>query len=459
MIQIRNKDQLIKKTETNLAEKARAIALRSLEYALNSVDAETLLKSKVTLKNNRLQANTYSFDLSRFRNVYVVGGGKAAGSMAEALEETLGDCITEGAVNVPHGDEHETKIIKLHGAGHPLPDEAGAAGTRYRLKIVEKADEDDLVIALISGGGGSSLMPLPRNGIPLQDKRELTDRLLKSGARITEINAVRKHLSGFKGGWLAKKTHPATVLNLIISDVVGDSWESIASGPTDPDSTTFNDARKVLLRYGLWEKTPNSIRQLISDGEKGLVPETPKAGDFCFEKVYSAVLGNSRSAAISALQHLRSEGLNTLLLTSTLEGEAKTVGTVLSSVAAEIAASGNPVPKPAGIVVSGETVVTVHGRGCGGRNQELALSAALTLLGIEGAVIVSVSTDGVDGPTDAAGAIVDGKTVERAKRLGLDPEEFLAENDSYTFFSKLGDLVFTGPTGTNVNDISLIIIL
>jgi glycerate 2-kinase len=458
MIQIRNKDHLIKKAETNPAQKARAVALRSLEYALNSVDATTLLKSKITVKNHQLHVNTCSFDLKSFRNVYVVGGGKAAGSMAEALEETLGDCITEGFVNVLHGDERETKIIKLHEASHPIPDEAGVAGTRHMLEIMEKACEDDLVIMLISGGG-SSLMPLPRKGIPLQDKRELTDRLLKSGARITEINVVRKHLSGFKGGWLAKKAYPATILNLIISDVVGDSLESIASGPTVPDSTTFDDARRVLLRHGLWETTPKSIRRLISDGEKGLVAETPKAGDVCFEKVYSAVLGNGRSAALSALQHLRSEGLNTLLLTSTLEGEAKTVGTVLSSVAAEIATSGNPVPKPAGIVVSGETVVTVRGRGCGGRNQELALSAALLLQGIDGAVIASVSTDGVDGPTDAAGAIVDGKTVERARRLGLDPEEFLAENDSYRFFSELGDLIVTGPTETNVNDISLIIIL
>jgi glycerate-2-kinase len=248
-------------------------------------------------------------------------------------------------------------------------------------------------------------------------------------------------------------------LNLIISDVVGDSLESIASGPTVPDPTTFADARRVLERYGLWEDAPASVRKLISDGEKGLVAETPKAGDPCFEKVYSVVLGNSRSAALAALHHLRSEGLNTLLLTSSLEGEARTAGTFLSSIAQEIAASGNPLPKPAGIVACGETVVTVRGKGSGGRNQELALSASLGLQNVEGAIIASVSTDGVDGPTDAAGAIADAKTVERAKRLGLEPEQFLAENDSYRFFSKLGDLIATGPTGTNVNDISLIIVL
>jgi glycerate-2-kinase len=326
------------------------------------------------------------------------------------------------------------------------------------LEIAEKANGDDLVIVLISGGG-SSLMPLPREGVLLRDKQEITDRLLKSGANITEINTVRKHLSCFKGGWLAKAAYPATILNLVISDVVGDSLESIASGPTVPDSTTFIDARRVLQRYDLWEKTPESVRGLISEGEKGSLEETPKADDACFEKVNSVVLGNCRSATLAALQHLQSEGLNALLLSSSLEGEAKAAGTLLSSVVKEIAASGNPVAKPAGIVVGGETVVTVRGKGSGGRNQELALSAALGLQGVEGAVVASVSTDGVDGPTDAAGAIVDEQTVNRAKRLGLDPVQFLAENDSYSFFTKLGDLIVTGPTGTNVNDISLIIVV
>jgi glycerate-2-kinase len=302
-------------------------------------------------------------------------------------------------------------------------------------------------------------MPLPREGVLLRDKQEITDRLLKSGANITEINTVRKHLSCFKGGWLAKAAYPATILNLVISDVVGDSLESIASGPTVPDSTTFIDARRVLQRYDVWEKAPESVRGLISGGEKGLLEETPKANDVCFEKVNSVVLGNCRSATLAALQHLQSEGLNALLLSSSLEGEAKAAGTLLSSVVEEIAASGNPVAKPAGIVVGGETVVTVHGKGSGGRNQELALSAALGLQGVEGAVVASVSTDGVDGPTDAAGAIVDEQTVNRAKRLGLDPVQFLAENDSYSFFTKLGDLIVTGPTGTNVNDISLIIVV
>jgi glycerate-2-kinase len=458
MIQIRNKDKLVENGETEITRKARTIALRTLEHALSAVDAAKLLKLKVTLNGHTLHAGTYSFDLGRFRNVYVLGGGKASGSMASALEEVLGKRITAGFVNVPHGDNHKTSIVKLHGASHPIPDEEGVAGARQMLVLAKEANEDDLVITLISGGG-SSLMPLPRNGISLQNKRELTDRLLKSGASITDINAVRKHLSAFKGGWLAKKAYPATILNLVLSDVVGDSLESIASGPTVPDSTTFADARRILLKYHLWDNAPSSVRNLILNGEKGAVPETPKEDDTAFEKVYSEILGNNRSATLAAIGHLRSEGLNPLLLTSTLEGEANKVGIVLASIATEVADSSDTSLKPAGLVAGGETVVTVRGKGVGGRNQELALSAALKLKGLEGTVIACLSTDGIDGPTDAAGAVVDGKTVERAMLLGLNPEEYLVANDSNGFFSKVRDLIVTGPTGTNVNDISVIIIL
>jgi glycerate-2-kinase len=326
------------------------------------------------------------------------------------------------------------------------------------LEIAEQAEEDDLVICLISGGG-SSLMPLPRGKISISDKRKITEDLLKCGATINEINTVRKHISEFKGGWLAKKVYPATILNLILSDVLGDPLDFIASGPTVPDSTTFSDAIKVLKKYGLWDRAPASIREVLLDGEKGLIPETPKADDEAFKKVYNVVFGNNRVASMAACDFLKSEGLNTLLLTSTLEGEARHVGTILASVAREVFASGNPIQKPAGIVAGGETIVTVTGRGLGGRNQEIALGAALKLCGLDGVVVASLSTDGVDGPTDAAGALVDGKTLTRAEKIGVIPEEYLAKNDSYNFFSKLGDLIFTGPTGTNVNDISVIVVL
>ena len=458
MITIKNREKLITNGETELNQKARKLSLDSLESALNAVDPKRIIKSRISLQNSVLKVNGYSFDLKRFKHVYVVGGGKASGSMAEALEQILSEHITDGFINIPRGTKHKTKVIKLHETSHPIPDETGVEGTRRILEIAEKAGENDLVICLISGGG-SSLMPLPRGDISIVDKKKITEALLKCGATINEINTVRKHISDFKGGWLAKKAYPATVLNLILSDVIGDPLDFIASGPTVPDSTTFHEAVKILKKYELWNTVPESIRKVLSDGEKGLIPETPKADDQVFKKVFTVVVGNNRFASLAACESLRSNGLNTLLLTSTLEGEARHVGTVLASIAREISISQNPVSKPAGIVAGGETTVTVKGKGLGGRNQEIALSAALKLEGMNGVVLASLSTDGVDGPTDAAGAIVDGKTLERAANKGLNPEEFLAENNSYNFFSELGDLIFTGPTGTNVNDVSVIIVL
>jgi glycerate-2-kinase len=458
MITIKNKEQLVENGGTQLSRRARTLALKSLEVAVNAADPKQIIKSKLSLKNSVLYVNDYSFNLKKFKNIYVIGGGKASGSMAEALEQILGNNITNGLVNVPHGSGHVTKTIKLHEASHPIPDESGVKGARRMLEIAEKAKEDDLVICLISGGG-SSLMPLPRNGISITDKKKITDDLLKCGATINEINTVRKHISEFKGGWLAKKAYPATILNLILSDVLGDPLDFIASGPTVPDSTTFSDAVKVLKKYGLWSKSPAPIRKVLSDGLKGLIPETPKAGDTVFQKVYNVIVGNNRFASMAACDFLKSAKLNTLLLTSTLEGEARHVGTMLASIAREVYTSGNPVQKPAGIVAGGETTVTVIGKGLGGRNQEIALAAALRLHNLDGVVVASLSTDGVDGPTDAAGALVDGKTLARAKKMRLSLEEFLAENDSYNFFAKLGDLIFTGPTGTNVNDVTAIVAL
>jgi len=456
MVTIRNKEQLVENGETTLDRKARRLALASLERAVQSVDPKRIMCSRLSLKNSVLRVDKHSFDLKKIKHVYVVGGGKASGSMAEGLEAILGQQISCGLVNVPQGSRNKTKIVKLHAASHPIPDEKGVEGARAMLDIAEQAGKDDLVVCLISGGG-SSLMPLPRNHVSISDKKSLTDALLKSGANINEINTVRKHISDFKGGWLAKKAFPATILNLILSDVVGDPLDFIASGPTVPDSTTFSDAVKVLNRYGLWNETPASIRQVLTDGEKGKIPETPKANDKAFKNVYNVVVGNNRSASTAACEYLKSAGVNALLLTASLEGEARTVGTVLASIANEIAVFCNPVPKPAGVVIGGETTVVVTGTGLGGRNQEIPLGAALRLRHIDGIVLASLSTDGVDGPTNAAGAIVDGKTLVKAQKIEQSPEEYLENNDSYHFFSRLNDLIFTGPTGTNVNDVSVII--
>ncbi len=458
MTVIRNRDQLVVNGETALNRKARALALKSLEAALNAADPRKLVKSKLTLKDSTLTADKYSFDLSKLSHIYVVGGGKASGPMAEALEEVLGNRITKGLVNVPRSCKSKTRAVLLHEASHPIPDEAGVEGTRRMLEMAEQAEKDDLVVCLISGGG-SSLMPLPRGEITISDKKQISSALLKCGATINEINTVRKHISDFKGGWLAKKAYPATILNLILSDVVGDPLDFIASGPTVPDSTTFSDAIGILMKHALWDKTPEAIRKVLSDGEKGDIPETPKIGDDAFKRVFNVVIGNSRLACLAACNALKAEGLNTVLLTATMEGEARHVAVLLASVGREVIASGNPASKPAGIVSGGETAVTVVGKGLGSRNQEIALAAGLKIRGLDGVVVASLSTDGVDGPTDAAGAISDSRTVARASGLGMRPEEFLAENDSYHFFEKLGDLLVTGPTGTNVNDISVIVVV
>jgi glycerate 2-kinase len=402
--------------------------------------------------------NGFSFNLNDFENIYVVGGGKAACSMAQALEDIFGGHLTDGIVNIPHGTCRKTRTIALHEASHPVPDQGGVEGTRQMIALAEKAQEKDLVICLISGGG-SSLMPLPRDNISLEDKQELTKALLKSGAAIDEINIVRKHLSDFKGGWLAKKAYPATVLNLVLSDVIDDKLDSIASGPTYPDPSTFAQAGKIMKRYGLDKNVLPSVSKLFSDGTRGIIPETPKPDDEAFKKVFNVIVGNNKVAINAACDCLKTDGLSTLLLPDLMIGEAKDFGYAFSNFANDISVFGKPFSKPVGVVAGGETTVRVVGTGLGGRNQEIALSAALNLKDIDGCVLASIGTDGIDGPTDAAGAIVDSSTIRRAAKMGLNPKAFLNDNDSYSIFSQLGDLVITGSTGTNVNDISLIVIL
>ncbi len=458
MTLIINRNQLVENGKTETARKARELALKSLESALRTANPQKLLKTQVKIEGSTLRAGKHRFDLSKIRRVYILGGGKAASAMITALEEILDRRITEGWVNIPEGDTHKTRIVKTIEASHPLPNEAGSKGARRMLEIAEKAQKDDLVIVLISGGG-SSLMPLPRGKVKLDDKQSLTNRLLKSGARINEINAVRKHISDFKGGWLAKKAYPATVLNLILSDVVGDPLEVIASGPTVPDPSTFSGAKAVLSKYDLWKDAPSSVRELIVAGEKGITEETPKPEDQAFRRVHNLVLGNCRTAAVAACKYLKIRGISTLLLTSALEGEAKCIGSMLGMLANNIADTDEPIARPAAIVAAGETTVTVTGEGSGGRNQELVLAAALKLRGNESAAIASLSTDGIDGPTNAAGAIADAQSVGRASELSIIPENMLQQNDSYNFFSKLKDTIVTGKTGTNVNDICVTIIL
>ena len=457
MVKIKNKVVLVENARSKIDRKARKLALNALEAGLNAADPAKVVKSIIKIKGNSLRIGKCKFSLSQFKHIYVIGGGKASGKMAEALESVLKAQISDGTINVPYGSgPHKTCRIEIKEASHPLPNNAGMKGARRMLDLASQAGENDLIICLISGGG-SSLMPIPRGSITLIDKQQVTDALLKSGATINEINTVRKHISDFKGGWLAKEAYPATIVNLILSDVIGDPLEFIASGPMVPDSTTFADSVEILKRHHLWEGLPNSIKTILVDGQKRLIPETPKEGNKVFRKVHNIVAGNNRLATLASCSRLQKAGLHSMLLTSFLEGEARHVGTMLASITKEIKASGNPFPPPCGIVAGGETTVTVAGSGKGGRNQEIVLAAALGILGRDGVAIASLSTDGIDGPTDASGAIADGKTIIRSQEQELDAKNFLASNDSYNFFSALHDLILTGLTGTNVNDISVIV--
>ncbi len=458
MIYIKNRTALIENGQTAKLQNARFLALGGIERALNAADPKALLLSKVKMDGSILRVAELSFDLDRFKRVFVVGGGKAGAAMAQALEERLGTRITAGIVNVPYGAKDQTKIIQLNETRHPVPDQRGIEGTRKMMALAEQAEVEDLVLCLISGGG-SSLMPLPREGLALEDKQALTGALLKSGAPINEINVVRKHLSAFKGGWLAKKAYPATVVSIILSDVVGDPIDAIASGPTASDPSKFADAQKILQKYHLWETAPASVQKIFTEGAEGKLEETPKQGDSAFVHVHNVVLGNYQTASKACAEYLKSAGLKTIHFDDPLEGEARQMGKALARCASKASAYDFSLPKPIGIVAGGETTVTVTGNGVGGRNQELALAAAMSLEDTDSCVIASVSTDGVDGPTDAAGAIVDGYTLKRAQTLGLDAEKYLHNNDSNSFFTKLGDLVVTGATGTNVNDITVIVVL
>lgn len=457
---IKNYDKLIENGLTQKDRDARRIALDCILSALNAVNPKQAVFNTVKRRENLLVIGRYKFDLTEYRNIYVLGGGKASGLMAEAIEEILGDKITSGIINVLKGTEKmvKTKKIKINGATHPIPGEEGVNSTKAMLEIARKAGKDDLIIALISGGG-SALMPCPADPVTLEDKKTVTNLLLKCGATINEINVVRKHLSEFKGGQLAKTAYPATLVNLIISDVVGDPLDIIASGPTVPDSSTFQDAYNVLKKYDLLNKIPENIKKRIQLGLSGKIDETPKPGDKIFRNVHNILIASNRTACVAAVKKARELGINSMLLSTYIEGEARHVGAVLAGLAKEIHNYDTPIKKPAVIVCGGETTVTVVGNGKGGRNQELALGSALKISGLNGIVIASVGTDGKDGTSDAAGAIVDGQTLKRAQKLGLDATKYLANNNSYMFFKKLGDAIFTGTTGTNVNDLIIIVVL
>lgn len=396
-------------------------------------------------------------DLSRYRRIFVVGAGKASAAMAQAAEQVLGRRIHGGWINTKDGHLAPLRRVTLHEASHPVPDARGVEGARRIAEIASEAGEGDLVLCLISGGG-SALLPLPVEPVTLEEKQETTKLLLACGATIHEINAVRKHLSAIKGGRLARLAQPAHVLALLLSDVIGDPLDVIGSGPAAPDTSTFAAAWAVIEKYGLQEKIPGRARQVLEDGLAGRIEETPKPGDPCFRRTRNVIVGSNRLAVDAAARKARELGYRPLVLSTTIEGETRDIAGMHAAIAREIAATGRPARPPACVISGGETTVTLRGQGRGGRNQEFALAAAIALEGLPGVLAFSAGTDGTDGPTDAAGAMADGATLARAAAAGLDARRALRENDSYPFFERLGDLVMTGPTGTNVMDVRLMLV-
>lgn len=432
-------------------------ALKIIEAGLTAADPVKAVKGKVKLIDNKLIVNGH--ELSIERGVKVLGFGKASAHMALGIEEVLGDLIIDGAVIIPKGTTSPAlKKIKVLYGSHPVPDESSLNSTKELLKLAETRKEGEVFIVLISGGG-SALFEVPVDPIDLNDLRKTTSLLLRSGADIKEINTVRKHISRVKGGRLAELLYPATTASLILSDVVGDPIEFIASGPTAPDSTTYAEAVSVLRRYGIWDLVPESVREVLSRGLRGELPETPKPDNPIFKNVMNVIVASNYLSLKAMEEVARRLGYNPLIVTSMMEGEAREVGKFIAGIIRNIKAYDEPVKKPAVLLMGGETTVTVRGSGVGGRNQELALSVAISIAGLDGVVFASIGSDGIDGVSDAAGAIVDGTTVIKGKELGLNPFEALANNDSHNYLRRLKSVIYTGLTGTNVNDLSLAIVI
>lgn len=436
-----------------MPKQLHALAGKIFKAALRAADPREAILRNVAVRGGVLTAGRRNYRLDRYKNIYVIGGGKAGASMARAVEKLLGRKITGGVVNVKYGHTLPLRRIDLVECGHPVPDENGVNGARRIASMAASASSGDLVVCLISGGA-SALMPAPVDGIALAEKQAATKILLECGADIAEINCIRKHISTLKGGQLARLAAPADVVALMLSDVIGDDLSVIGSGPTTPDPSTFAQARQILEKYSAWAKTPQSVRTHLESGMRGEIEETPKR----VTNAQNLIVGSNLLAVNAAVAMARQLGFRPLVLSTTIEGETRDVARMHVAIAREIVKSGRPVRPPCCVISGGETTVTIRGNGLGGRNQEFALAAAIDLAGTKGVVVLSGGTDGTDGPTDAAGAIADGHTIERGGKLGLRAAQFLARNDSYHFFEATGGLIKTGPTHTNVMDIRLMLI-
>jgi len=437
--------------------KLRGDAMTIFQSALAAVDPEEAVRRHLRIDGETLSLEGWRYDLGACKRILVVGAGKAVAPMAKALEDMLGDRIDSGVLVVKDGHGLPLKKIHVREASHPVPDERGVAGTLEILKLLDGAGRRDLVLCLISGGG-SALLIAPAEGITLPDKQATTRSLLACGATIHEINTIRKHLSRAKGGQLARAAHPAGVLSLILSDVVGDDLDVIGSGPTVPDRSSFEDTMEIFKRYEIWDRIPAPVRDRVAQGVKGALPETPKPGDPAFDGCAQVLVGSCLRALTAAAESAERLGYRSLILSSKVEGEAREVAKAFAAIGKEVLSSDHPLKPPACILTGGETTVTLQGDGRGGRNQEFVLAGALALDGTDRVVVLAGGTDGTDGPTDAAGALADGLSIRRAKALGMDPHAFLKRSDSYHFFKPLDDLIVTGPTRTNVMDVYMLLV-
>jgi hydroxypyruvate reductase len=436
--------------------------VRIFSAALAAVDPFAAVRRAVVLSGDVLSVSGRTYDLSRYDRILAVGAGKATARMARAVEEILGDRLTGGAVVVKYGHAAPLRNIRQFEAAHPVPDEAGVEGTRRIVGLLQEADERALVLCLLSGGG-SALLVAPGRGVSLADKQRTTELLLRAGADIGELNAVRKHLSAIKGGRLAQIACRPAIVTLLVSDVIGDRLDVISSGPTVPDRSTFGGALAVIEKYRLQAQVPKRALSFLMRGREGREAETPKEGDPCFRNKAEVIIAGLGQALTAAGEEARGRGYRARTITAELAGEARAAARLLAGQALEAReqlAGGERLC----LLSGGETTVTVRGSGKGGRNQELALAFALEIEGTKGITFLSAGTDGTDGPTDAAGAVVDGETAAQARTAGLDPVASVENNDSYSFFQKLDSLtgsrshLVTGPTGTNVMDMQVVLI-
>jgi glycerate 2-kinase len=430
---------------------------KMIRSALKAVDPFVLVKDSLKREDQLLYVEGWECDLKKIKRIVVLGAGKASARMALGVEEILLDKIYSGIVITKKNYSTKLKKIELVFGGHPIPDEDSLRGTKRIIDLLSTAQEEDLVVGLFSGGG-SSLLAFPVEKISLEDKRKITDLLLRSGADIEEVNTIRKHISLVKGGRLTRWGNPRFFLSLILSDVIGDPLNAVASGPTTFDNTTFSDCLTILKKYHILDRTPESIRGFLERNLNKKKNETLKMDDPIFKKVRNIIIGSNSLALKKAEEKAKELGFNTLILSSSVSGDTGKAAKEHAELAKRIRKENKPLSPPACVISGGETTVKVKGAGLGGRNQEFVLVSAMEIEGLKDVVIFSINTDGTDGPTDAAGAFCNGNTIFKTKELSLDPYAYLENNDSYHFFEKVGGLINTGPTLTNVMDIHLMLI-